>query len=185
MPYNSVGGDFKGDRGYSSSVDNILVPKVSSGLGWGVYWGQHLLQNLDWEFSYLQTNHDGTFVAVFPKKDVTYSMLNFDLKFFVKTEGTPVYLQAGYGTRDVTLKDGAINNSLQPFGDASYLGNGWNLGVGLNHALNENIVFTASIIYRTASFDRAEGSAGKGKLPNTLDGGGTGLTLGIAYDVRH
>ena len=185
VPYNSVGGDFKGDDAYTNSVEGILVPKVSSGLGWGVYWGQHVIPNLDWELSYLQTNHDGTFVAVFPKKDVTYSLLNFDLKYFVTTESTPVYVQAGYGTRDITLKGGAINNSLNPIGDVSYLGSGWNFGVGLNHSLNENLVFTASVIYRTASFDRAKGTTGTGKLPDSLDGGGVGLTFGIAYDVRH
>lgn len=187
VPYNSVGGDFKGDRFYRSSVDNILVPKVSSGLGWGAYWGQHVMPNLDWELSYLQTNHDGTFVFVFPAKDVTYSMLNFDLKYFVKTEGTPVFIQAGYGTREITLKGGSVTNSGNPIGDASYSGNGWNFGIGMNHSLNENFIFTASAVYRTASFDGGKGAAGRSKLsnPSSLDGGGIGFVVGIAYDVRH
>ena len=189
VPYNSVGGDFQGDSFYRSSFDNILVPKISSGLGWGVYWGQHVLPNLDWELSYLQTNHDGTFdfaFPVFPSKDVTYSMLNFDLKYVVKTEGIPVFFQVGYGTRDITIKGGAVNNSGTPIDDASYFGNGWNFGIGLNHALKENFIFTASAVYRTATFDDAKGSANRSTLanPSSLNGSGMGFVAGIAYDFR-
>ena len=68
IPYNSVGEDFKGNRYYTDSIERNLVPKVSSGFGWGVYWGSHATPNVDWEFSFLQTDHDGTFVAMFPNR---------------------------------------------------------------------------------------------------------------------
>ncbi len=189
LPYNSVGGDFKGDKKYSypNSSEAILVPKISSGFGWEIYGGMHAAPNLDWELSYLQTNHDGTFVSRYPKKAVSYSMFNIDLKYFVKTEGTPVFIQAGYGSRDITVKDGAVTtspSSTSPLGDASYIGNGFNFGVGMTHPLNENIVISASALYRTASFKKADGTAGLGQLPNTLDSGGVGLVVGIAYDIR-
>lgn len=184
-PYNAVGGDFTGDRVYTSSVDTILVSKVSSGFGWGIYGGTHFTPNFDLEVSFLQTNHDGTFTPL-PSKDVAYSMLNIDVRYFVKTEDTPVFIQVGLGTRDITVKDGAVNNNTgAPLGDATYLGDGFNFGVGLTHELKENVILSASAIYRTASFDRAEGSAaGVGKLDKKIDGPGLGFTVGVAYDVR-
>lgn len=182
IPYNTIGGDFKGDTFLVGPSDIIIQPEIDGGFGFGIVAGYGFNNELSLELSYLVSSHDAEFIG--ESVDVKYSVFNIDLKYsFLTSQATQPYLLVGVGFPKLVVEDGSETRSFLPFrvGDAEYTGVGWNLGVGVDHYVTPNVSIGAGATYRIVKYDEAEGVVGSGEIGDSLKGNGFGLMLGAAY----
>lgn len=154
IPYNTVGGDFDGETLLTlQDSDTIAVlPKIESNYGYGILLGVREARTA-LEFSYLWSNHKGTFQGV--ESEVEYYLFNIDGKYyFLSDKPIQPYLLGGMTCHRLVVKNGktTCDISCQTGGnyanDAVWQGVGLNLGSGIAFYLHPRWSLSGGIIYR-------------------------------------
>jgi opacity protein-like surface antigen len=176
----SLGGDFDGDRFYSTGSDVISVPKIDAAIGGGFHLGLKAKVNetlaIGAEGSFLSASHKSTFGATEPK--VTYSSLNFDGKiYFNANQRVQPYLQAGIGLPVVTIEEGYTNG--QVIKDATYTGVHLHAGPGVLVYLSQRLMFHAAAVVKRSSFNQVDYGS-RSELNDELEATDVNFDLGLS-----
>lgn len=193
LPYNSIGGDFDGQRFLSipATGEYMIVPKMESGIGFGVVIGYSRmgLNNLGygWEVSFQQSKHDYTWLNL--TGTTTFGIINFDMKGIYASTPVELYLLLGLAIPWLKVEDGAnwslSGNTLissNPM-ELKYTGFGVNIGAGLDLFLAPNISFGGRIAYRALKYGFGTGKSGKFEIGGGMGGSGINVCGSLNYHL--
>lgn len=177
----SIGGDFDGQTFFRSAFEDVLVPDIETGEGFAIFGGVQLSPVVSIEVDYLSSNHDASFAGV--PLDVSYSEFSIyaNVHFDASEQLKPLVL-LGYGTSWIEVEDGAVDLNGN-FGDATYTGSGFNMGIGAEYFVQSNVALGIRLIKRFASYDEVEGEIVEGPLSQELDGDTTTLMFTMSYQA--
>ncbi|HKB17046.1 MAG TPA: outer membrane beta-barrel protein [Planctomycetota bacterium] len=177
--FQEIGGDFDGDTVLfeTDGDDEILVPEIDPGLGFGLVAGWRT-QRVAFEMSYRATFHD----TEFGSQDLGHAVLHaFDLDvkpYFLTDEPVQPFLLFGMSLPILVLEDARSENGGITFDeDATLTGMGFNLGGGFSVFATDRLAVHLTGGYRLAWFFDAEGE----EIDNEIEGHGFFASAGITF----
>ena len=154
VPYNSIDGDFDGTN----------MPKVDSGVGFGLILGYHFSPQFGIELDWASSGHNAE------GADIDFDEFSLNMKFSFLPDGSArPFLFAGIGT--FTLGDSSLT-----FG-----GTGYNLGLGVDFQVGEQNSIGLALIRKIITYDEIT----KSEVPLILVGDLEGDTTTVRFDFTH
>lgn len=182
-PYQMIDGDFDGSRYFTNDVSAAVVPTLDPGLGWGVTLGlksrafDRFAVALDGTFT--RTKHSGQWAGV--GFDSVKQNLNIDVKLYgFPRERVQPYALIGYSIPNVEVKEGGLNNNGGST-EATYLGMGLNLGVGVLYYVTERFAFHFQPMFRLSQYSDLEMNNKIGALDQELNTSEFELQMGATF----
>jgi len=148
-------------------VENIIlsddVDFVEDAYGPNIFVG-YKFRPLGVEVDWVSSEHQGHIRKA--DADLTGFSLNFIVPILSRDERSESYLLGGYGLYKFDLSNG---NELE--------GNGYNLGVGIDHYFNERVAQVVRIMYRYIDYDKANNPT----VPTPLEGNVFTVEIGFKH----
>lgn len=184
VPYNTISGDFDGERVLTGTNDIFLLPKVEGNYGWGVTVGiRGTFAAM--ELSYLTSTHDVTFLGAKGKADFNAVILDFKYYFWAD-KPIQIYPTVGIGFPWLVVENahatlGSQGNSS--FNDDAFFGTAvtFTPGGGVLLYLSPSFSLGAELIYRWTIFGTVNGI--EIDKENTLTGNGPSFNIRATFTL--
>jgi hypothetical protein len=196
LSYNSIFGGFDGETMLVSGDENLLVPSLQGGLGYGITFGIVNDDDRWWfGFKYLRSWFDASYLEESLGK-ANYNLIGFpEFTWFFPGEwpnthnGRPFsqfYLTSGFDLGWLKVKKGFLSSSGEA-SDATYLWIGLPVGIGLVLNPGKRVSINLGMAYRLATVSKAK-KAGLAEaelgLEDNLGIGGLVFDIGVFVPLK-
>ncbi len=182
--YNSIGGDFDGNRYFvkeSGQRETVIIPKIDGDLGLGILIGRRF-SYISTELSYLRSVHDGRWNDY--TGGVVYNAINLNVKVhFMTDKKAQPHLLAGLSLPWVRINGGAVTSTSK--GDAVLYGSGINTGIGFTYYIRDKIFISQDFYWRWVSYNYAAGKVANDDVSDdTLNGNGFTAVVALSFIIN-
>lgn len=185
--FNSFSGDFDGKKYFDFNEETILVPKMKSGLGFGITLGsKYKLQRnkcIAAELAYYHSTHDNARLSG-GARSVFFNMFTLNLKYyFLANKIIQPFFNGEFGLSKLSVEGGTLFGppEVAIFGDASYRGLSVGIGGGIAHYPNPKVSINLGIIFRFLMVGSVKGEFVEAPDIETLISINPNITIGITY----
>jgi len=177
--YNMFAGDFDGDHYFDTGFNLIMVPDPESNYGYGIVVGKRLEQ-ASFEFGYVQSSHDYTFVDHQDKMTLSLFLMG-GKAFFTKNKLIQPYISFEFAVAYLKVQNGAITE-IEPFvfEDTSYLGLTLGAGGGISLHPLPPVSLNIGAVFSWLTFGSVKVGGERYKL-ESLNSFNFNLRAGLSY----
>ncbi|MCK4646188.1 MAG: hypothetical protein KAU46_08040 [Candidatus Aminicenantes bacterium] len=185
--YNSIGGDFDGQKYFDFEEETILVPKVKSGSGVGIVLGSKfkLKRNkcIALELAHYNSTHDNARVWA-EAGSVFFNMFILNVKYnFLANKITQPFFNGELALSKLRVEGGSLfgTNEVAIYGDASYGGLSVGFGGGIEYCPHPKVSVNLGVIFRFLIVYSVKGEFIETSNIETLMSISPNITIGLNY----
>jgi len=183
VPYNTYSGDFNGDFMIRTSLEDIYIPDLDNGVGFGVTFGLSGRMGPFWtyavEAAYQHTSLDYTFADL--KDDAGVGNIDINVKGIYSPQKIQPYALLGISIPYINVSNGAAGGFV--IDDAKFRGVGINFGAGADLYISPRVFLNFNIMYRAQQISTVEGIGDSFDISGNLDHNNLNVSAGIMYAI--
>ena len=183
LSYNNIGGDFDGTVYLPAVTEEISVPDLNDGFGFGITLGVSSKVRSFWavsiETAFQYSSH--SFRLFLRNDDAKYANIDFNIKSIYAPKKIQPYLLFGISVPYLNVHNAASSGQL--VADAKFRGVGANLGAGFDFFINPRLFFNINAVYRLQEISTVEGVGDRLEITGGLDNNNINVSAGIMYAI--
>lgn len=185
--YNSIGGDFDGQKYFDFAEETILVPRIKSSHGFGIVLGSKFKfkrnKYIALELAHYHSTHDNA--RLFAEAgSVFFNMFILNVKYyFLANKITQPFFNGELALSKLRVEEGSLFGTpeVATFGDASYGGLSVGFGGGIAHYPHPKVSINLGVIFRFLIVDSVKGKFIETSNIENLMSISPNITIGINY----